>query len=130
MKKTIYLVRGEKIESYEDFKDRIFKLTTFISEVHNPISLKIVLTEEVPPLISIIPFKKSKIASISIVVEKSNYFEELINEKGFTGLYETTEALPVSYTKNWVDGEITPGVCLLTLFNQKKSIDYKTFINR
>ena len=40
------------------------------------------------------------------------------------------EALPVSYRKNWNDGEATPGACLLTLFSKKRNIDYETFINR
>jgi hypothetical protein len=40
------------------------------------------------------------------------------------------EALPVAYEKTWPDGEVTPGVCLLTLFRKKKSIDHGTFIDR
>jgi hypothetical protein len=105
-------------------------MATNIAEKQQPNSVKVVLTEAKPPLISIIPFKKNKIAAISVEVDSS--FEQLIVEKavGYAGSFEVTEALPVAYEKTWVDGKATPGVCLLTLFNQKKSIDYKTFIDR
>jgi len=130
MKKTIYLVRGGKTENYTDFKERIFKLSHKIVGKYKPYLLKVVLTEEAPPSISIIPFKKDKIASISIFTEEFIHFKEFTQEKEFVGLYESTEALPVAYNKTWNDGIITPGVCLLTLFNQKKSIDYNIFIDR
>jgi len=130
MKKTIYLIRGGKNESYNCFKNRVLSLVDSLIKKNTNILAKVVITEKAPPLISIIPFKKNKIASISIRNDEANQFEEIINSRGFAGFFEVTEALPVAYDKNWEDGEVSPGVCLLTLFNQKKSIDYKTFINR
>jgi len=130
MKKTICLIRGDKTESYKGFNNRILKLTNSLAKKHPSILIKAVFTKEAPPSISIIPFKKDKIASISIKSNENNQFNELKNELGFAGFFEVTEALPVAYDKNWADGETTPGVCLLTLFNQKRSIDYNTFINR
>jgi len=130
MKKTIYLIRGEKTENYKDFKDNILLLIQNLVEKNPSILAKVVLTENAPPTISIIPFKKDKIALISIKTNGEKLFEELLKVNGFAGSFEVTEALPVAYDKNWDDGRITPGVCLLTLFNQKKSIDYKTFIDR
>jgi len=130
MKKTIYLIRGEKAESYNDFKNRILSLVHNLVEKHESVLAKVVLTEEAPPAISIIPFKKMKIAAISIAVEIKPSLNIIEEEHGFAGAFEVTEALPVAYDKNWPDGKVTPGVCLLTLFNQKKAIDYKTFINR
>lgn len=130
MEKIIYLVRGNKIESYTAFKHRIFELSEHLLETCDLISLKIVLTEEKPPLVSIIPFKKNKIASISIVSENATKPVKVILAKEFSGCYKVTEALPVTYKKEWKDKTITPGVCLLTLFNKKKTIDYTTFINR
>ena len=40
------------------------------------------------------------------------------------------EAIPVAYEKNWQDGEKSPGVCLLTLFQKKKRITHETFLHR
>ena len=130
MNKTIYLVRGNKTESYVNFKNRMLSLVNRLVENNSTILVKVVLTESAPPSISIIPFKKEKIASISIKTNEEKEFKELTEAKGFVGYFEATEALPVAYDKSWADGSITPGVCLLTLFNQKKSIDYKTFIDR
>lgn len=130
MKKTIYLIRGEKKESYKDFKNKILNLSINLVKKNSSILAKVVLTESAPPTVSIIPFKKDKIASVTIKSSETTYFEDLLIEKGFVGSFEVTEALPVAYDKNWDDGKVTPGVCLLTLFNKKKSIDYHTFIDR
>ncbi|GGG58050.1 EthD domain-containing protein [Bizionia arctica] len=130
MTKTIYLIRGKKTESYKDFKDYILLIANNLVDKNPTILAKVVLTETPPPTISIIPFKKDKVASISIKSSEKDYFDDLINAKGFAGAFDVTEALPVAYNKNWADGKVTPGICLLTLFNQKKSIDYNTFIDR
>ena len=130
MKKTIYLIRGSKEEGYGEFKNRILVLAHDLSNSYPLEKIKVVLTESKPPMVSVIPFKRKKIASISVVQNKSNKELKLESISGFSGSFEVTEALPVAYTKNWKDGDVTPGICLLTLFNQKPSIDYHTFINR
>lgn len=126
----ICLVRGSKEESYAAFKERILLLANKIVKDHHPEKVKVVLTENKPPALSIIPFKKKKIASISVVYDQNHTLSDIENSVGFSGAFEVTEALPVAYSKNWEDGLATPGVCLLTLFRQKKSIDYTTFIDR
>ena len=126
----MYLIRGEKQESYSTFKLRILGLTDDIILHQHPEKLKVVLTENKPPAISIIPFKKKKLASISVVYQDDIEMDEIHKTQGFAGSFDVTQALPVAYVKNWEDGNVTPGVCLLTLFNKKKSIDYKTFIDR
>lgn len=130
MNKEIYLVRGTEQESYREFHDRIFSLTSSLTKRINPEALKFTLTASAPPRITIIPFSRKKIAAISVYKSSPGPVEELRMAKGFSGAYRVTEALPVAYRKNWKDGEITPGACLLTLFSKKKGIDYKTFIHR
>jgi hypothetical protein len=130
MKKTICLLRGSEAESYEAFRNRILALTRELAFQKACKEIKVVLTDSPPPVISIIPFKKKKVAVISVTCEQ-NFQDNIINKiDGFAGIFEVTEALPVAYTKTWKDGVPTPGVCLLTLFNQKKNIDYSTFIDR
>ena len=126
----ICLVRGSKEESYAAFKERILLLANKIVKDHHPEKVKVVLTENKPPAISIIPFKKKKVASISVIDDQCHYVNDIKNAEGFSGSFEVTEALPVSYSKDWQDGLSTPGICLLTLFRKKKSIDYPTFIDR
>ena len=130
MNKEIYLVQGNDAESYQDFQQRISGTVSEMNESLNPEAIKFTITEKAPPGISIIPFRKKKIAAISIFKSNTNPVDELKKLDGFRGAYRVDEALPVSYQKNWKDGEATPGVCLLTLFSQKKNIDYATFVDR
>jgi len=130
MKKVMYLIRGSKNENYSAFKDRILLLTELLAKDIDTKKVKVVLTEHQPPGFSIIPFKKKKLASISIEMESDRTISEIERTEGYQGSFKVTEALPVAYVKDWPDGKVTPGVCLLTLFNKKKTIDYKTFIDR
>ena len=129
MQKDIYLIRGMESESYDDFRQRIFSMVN--SEKPNHDSLKLVITEHEPPRYSVIPFKKSKIAAVSIYSEKNNCnIPSFLESDGFVGSYKVTEALPVMYEKTWEDGVATPGVCLLTLFRKKKKLEYDKFLDR
>ena len=128
MDKTIYLVRAHQAENYLDFKKRVFKIARQIL-ASKPIELKVVLTENAPPALAIIPFKKKKVATISAKYEKDEKAIKSAHEKDFAGMYKVSEVMPVAYNKNWQDGEATPGICLLTLFNKKKDIEYNRFLD-
>ena len=130
MFKNIYLVRGTNTESYSEFSTRIITSLVELNNIPQILKIKVVHTAEPPPGISVIPFKKTKIASISISGRTEQPLNNLLNLPGFTGAYRVTEALPVAYEKIWPDGETTPGACLLTLFNRKKGLDHETFIHR
>jgi hypothetical protein len=92
--------------------------------------LRVVLTETKPPKISVIPFSRKKIASVSIKTSQAVNLDLLKQADGFSGAFRVEEAVPVEYRKTWNDLEATPGVNLLTLFRKKKSIDHSTFIRR
>jgi hypothetical protein len=130
MNKEIYLIRGTETESYKEFSVRINNSATELAGKREILKVKLVHTAENPPAVSIIPFRKTKISTISICKEDSEPVRELVSMKGFSGAYGVTEVLPVAYQKNWTDGDKTPGACLLTLFNRRKGIDYETFIHR
>jgi len=130
MHKEIYLIRGIKDEAYEKFTERLKSLAQSVSKEKNIVQLKLTFTSSTPPKISVIPFKKQKIAAISVYKNDDQQIEKLINEEGFSGAYDVEEAIPKSYDKCWNDMDYTPGVCLLTLFKQKKGIDHNTFIDR
>ncbi len=128
--KQIYLVRGKKEESYNLFKERIDSIVKPMAQDNHILNLSYTITEKSPPKVSIIPFKKKKIASITVKKNDEKAIEVITQLQGFEGAYSVTEALPVAYEKTWAEGEKTPGDCLLTLFKQKKNIDYKTFLDR
>ena len=60
------------------------------------------------------------------------YVTETAQPKGIT--YTITDQAPPPMSiipfKEWIDGQPSPGVCLLTLFSKKNNIDHPTFIDR
>lgn len=129
MTKYIYLIRGNNSESYQDFKKRIMAASQ--AAIGQCDVLKLTITEREPPKFSVIPYEKTRIAVISAYHNgDSDVLPVLTEIERFTGVYRVTEALPVQYEKTWPDGDITPGVCLLTLFRKKKNLDYDVFIDR
>lgn len=123
------IIRGKRDESYTNFHQRIRK-TIDALKANDPGSLHYTITLEKPPKASVIPFSKEKLALISINTENDAFLDIIQKTDGYAGSFKVTEALPIAYDKDWPDGEASPGVCLLTLFRQKKSIDYETFIDR
>ena len=130
MEKEIYLIRGMVSESRNAFSRRVFNAINEIVASYKPQALSLTLTDREPPKISVIPFGKSLIAAISFVKLEESPVSLLVSMEGFAGAYKVWEDLPVSYNKSWTNQEPTPGACLLTLFRQKKNIDYDTFIDR
>ena len=130
MVKRMCLIRGIKDETHDQFRERILELLKRTAGDASITDLRVVLTVESPPKVSVIPFRKQKIASISVKSPGMPGIEPLIQEPGFAGVYDVDEAIPVGYEKTWNDMEPTPGVNLLTLFRKKKSIDQKTFLKR
>lgn len=130
MEKEIYLIQGLWNEDYQGFRSRIEGLVEYVTESYKPAGIKYTITTKSPPAISIIPFSRKKMAAISVYKHNTIPVHSLIDADGYYGAYRVTQALPVAYTKNWPDGDATPGSCLLTLFSRKKNIDHPTFINR
>ena len=130
MPKEIYIFKGLPSEHYDGFRERIMMLSSEILDRNKPGTLKINLTLKAPPRMSVIPFKRSKIAVFSVTGSTPGGRELLTGSEGFTGAYEVEEAIPVAYEKTWADGEPTPGECLLTLFHSKPGIDRETFLRR
>lgn len=129
MRKEIYLIAGLEGERYEQFSDRILAVAKDLSTREDLKQVKVTYTKMSPPKISVIPFKKKKIAAISIFKEHEDLISPLIQQSGFSGAYLAEEAIPVGYEKTWKDLEFTPGICLFTLFKQKAGISHEQFID-
>ena len=130
MSKTIIVIKGLPGESYADFQQRTFQLCAEINKRDEPDYLSISLTKKRPPLLSVIPFKRDKAAVISIRKKDILLDLKALSTENLEGIYQVEEAIPVRYDKTWPDGMETIGVCLLTLFRQRRDIDYDTFIDR
>ncbi len=130
MQKKIFLFVGQKSESYAHFSDRIISLAKEQATFPYVAKCKVTYTASSPPSISIIPFKKKKVAVISVYASDSGLIKTPSAYPGFAGAYEAEEAIPVGYSKSWKDLTPTPGICLLTLFKKRIDIHYDTFLDR
>ncbi len=131
MNKHLYLLRGSREEPYESFSRRMRALGEQVARQPEVRALKYVATEETPPALSIIPFRKDRVAAFSVYQDRDDPLAGVLREQsGLKGIYRAEEAFPVAYEKNWPNGNPTPGVCLLTLFRRKPGLDYATFMDR
>ncbi len=130
MPKEIYIIGGLPSEDYDRFKNRIIGISRDLIDQYGPETLKINLTVKAPPAISVIPFKRKKVAVISLNRTTGASMDLATKAEGFIGAYLVEEVIPVAYNKTWADGETTPGECLLTLFHSRPGIDRETFLRR
>ncbi len=133
MTKYIVLFRPKDFEDLQAFTRRIKSELADRATDTRIVDLWMTHTTETRPL-SLLPLAKAAIVCVSMRVHEGapGLLDELELRSidGFVGAYEADEALPVTYSRNWADGETTPGVCLLTLFHRKPAIDHATFIKR
>ena len=141
MQKLMIIFRGQSGVSYSGFTDFMLRIAGKAYEMCHPPQLHITFTDAAPPVVSIIPFRKSKVGILSIYFEGGLPGEELQNFLAYcgsdalspsgrlSGAYFVEEALPVRYRKTWPDLEITPGVCLLTLFSRKPGLSRESFLD-
>lgn len=132
MKKEMYIIAGREEENYSVFIDRMVATAAEAAFHSRPLAASVTLTETAPPRLSVIPFKRRKIAVISLFrQDDSSPPSRILTElDGFRFACRTEEALPVAYDPSWPVGTVTPGVCLLTLFKPRPGISRDAFIDR
>jgi len=132
MHKEIYLVGGRDAETYTTFRDRMLGTASDVMQFYRPVKMWTTLTEAPPPRLSVIPFKRGKIAAFTLFRQDDDVrpCTMLTELDSFRSAGRVEEALPVAYHKNWPDGTITPGVCLLTLFRKREGISHEQFLDR
>lgn len=130
MQKEIHIIKGTGAESYKSFVARMFSLSDLVMKEKHPKTLKISLTTSAPPALSVIPFRRAKLAVISMECEGDKSPDIIQKTEAYVGSYQVEEAEPVSYTKTWEDQSPTPGVCLLTLFHKKPGLTQDEFLHR
>jgi hypothetical protein len=130
MKKEIHIVKGLPSEDYKGFRERIFILADTLLDRGDYHAMRVNLTLKPPPRLSVIPFRRGKVAAISLTGEGPSAEQVVNTTEGYTGGYAVEEAIPVAYEKTWEDRSPTPGICMLTLFRRKPGIDHPTFLHR
>ena len=130
MQKEIHILRGGPGENYTGFRDRMLDYARHLAEETGSVRLKVTLTDRKPPALSVIPFRRNRVAVLSVSDAGKGLRETIQGAEGYTGGYLVTEVVPVAYDKTWGDMLPTPGVCLLTLFHRKPGLERDQFISR
>ena len=142
MQKRMLIFRGQDESPYSGFTDFMLQMGRKAADICHPQKFHMTFTDSPPPLASIIPFRKSKIGVLSLYFEdgisvaglqriNEQCKSELKTEDGrIAGIYSVDEAIPVAYKKTWEDAELTPGICLLTLFRRKPGMSHAAFLDR
>ena len=94
---------------------------------------KVTLTTADPPRLSITPYKKKRIALVSVWEQQASREAAWANRacdswKGPCHGYRVEESTPRSYERTWPAGTQTPGIGLLTLFRARKGLAHDDFI--
>lgn len=130
MHKEIHIVKGLPSEGYKDFRNRIFALSDSLPELGEAGTLRVNLTMDPPPRMTVIPFRRGKVAAISVTGESPLSGGIFDTTEGYAGGYSVEEAIPVACKKTWEDRSPTPGICMLTLFRRRSRINHRTFLHR
>jgi hypothetical protein len=129
MPKTISIIRGSRGEDYESFFRRAIQLAEDLRSLR-PSRLHYTITLQKPPRLSVIPFRRDKIALFSVTSGETGMHHILQGAEGYSGSFLVNGALPLVREMFWESGEASPGLCLLTLFRQKRGITREDFIHR
>jgi hypothetical protein len=124
MRKLQYIIRPP-VEPGPALERRVLdQLVPALIEA-SPRGLRVAVTAEPAPKLSLIPFRRRAVVLLSIWDggdEPPERWTGLIGGLGAVQGYQVTEALPVPLKRSWPASERTPGVGLLTLFNRKPGL--------
>jgi hypothetical protein len=124
-KVSLILMHGLPGETREAFSSRMMNDVTEKLKGQGADSLRVTLTVEKPPL-SLFPFRKNLVALFTCTgLKKTGY-----TDASLPGIYMANQTVPLSPENMPLPGRTTDGVCMLTLFNKKHSIDRETFFSR
>ncbi len=94
--------------------------------------LELHVTEEPPPRLAVIPFKRRPLALVSVRGEDvelgARAGDRLDDLPGAWAGYRVEEALPVARARTWGHGTRAPGACLLTIFRRHPRLDRERFL--
>jgi pimeloyl-ACP methyl ester carboxylesterase len=91
--------------------------------------LKLTFTQAAPPRLTLFGFERTPLALVSGWGGPEGWWRSLGPEFRARA-YRVEESVPLDYERSWPDGELTPGVSLLTAFRRKRGLDDETFLSR
>jgi hypothetical protein len=100
-----------------------------------PARLKLTFTAEEPPRLSVQPFRRDRLALVSLwdeaaPAEAAARWNALLQAEGATAGYRVDESVPRAYGRDWPDGLDTPGGSMLTLLHRRAGLTDSEFLRR
>ncbi len=133
MEKIAFLLKSGMSEPLDAFRHRV--LDAFIPRIlaDSNAPCKVNLTGVDPPILSITPYRKERVALVSVWEATPSTKPEWANRvrhswDGPCHGYRVEESIPLSYERTWPAGTQTPGLGLLTLFRARRGIGQDEFI--
>ncbi len=134
MVKLQYLLRAPATEGVEAFRDRALAAGERLL-AHGPARLKLTWTTEEPPRLTMMPFRKDRLALLSLWDEgapeaATTRWNAALQEEGAAAGYRVDESAPRAYVRDWPDGRDTPGGSMLTLLHRRAGLPDAEFLRR
>jgi hypothetical protein len=136
MTKLQYLIRPPSGQPPGVFSDYLLDGLGPTLLALGPERLKLTISDPAPPRLAVIPFARRSLGLISIWSDPARppdaWNVAVLEAAGGYSVsgYRVEESLPVTYRRDWPDGQRTPGVGLLTLLNRRRGLDDATFMQR
>jgi hypothetical protein len=134
MVKLQYLLRAPAAESVGAFRDRVLACGARLL-ASGPARLKVTFTAEEPPRLSVMPFRRGRVALVSLWGEASpeaaaTRWNALMQVEGAAAGYRVEESVPRAYRRDWPEGQDTPGGSMLTLLHRRAGLTDAEFLRR
>ncbi len=134
MVKLQYLLRAPATEGAAAFRDRALAVGARLL-ASGPARLKLTFTAEEPPRLSVMPFRRDRLALVSLWDEAPPEaavarWSALLQGEGAAAGYRVDESLPRAYQRHWPDGHDTPGGTMLTLLHRRPGLSDAEFLRR
>ena len=134
MVKLQYLLRAPATESVAAFRDRTLACGARLL-ASCPARLKLTFTAEEPPRLTVMPFRRDRLALVSLWDEAAPEtaaprWNAILEGEGAAAGYRVEESAPRVYRRDWPDGSDTPGGSMLTLLHRRAGLTDAEFLRR
>ncbi len=132
--KLQYLLRAPATGSVAAFRDRALACGARLLAC-GPARLKLTFTAEEPPRLSVMPFRRDRLALVSLWDEAAPEvaaarWRAILEGEGAAAGYRVEESVPRAHARDWPDGSDTPGGGMLTLLHRRAGLTDAEFLRR
>ena len=134
MTKLQYLLRAPATEGVGAFRERTLACGARLL-ASGPARLKLTFTSEEPPRFPVMPFRRDRLALVSLwdeapLDEAVPRWNAALGAEAAVAGYRVDESVPRAYHRDWADGGDTPGGSMLTLLHRRAGLSDAEFLRR